>query len=254
MWLLKSSPWFAGLSDEQCLRLERAAGILQIKRGGSLVLDRESSRWVYLVIRGRLRVTTITPQGKEAVLGYVDPGELFGEQTLLGEPNTADRVEAADESRIARIPAELVQGVMEESPLATLAITKLIGMRLSRLERRLRSLLFRSNRERLLHLLVDLARQYGIPKVQGVEIKIAFSHQELANLVGSTRESVTLLLGELESQRLIRVTKRRISLLDSQRVEEELQGQSERKEKSQSANPVLREVPTPLLSYRVLAR
>lgn len=234
MWFIKSSPWFAGLSEIHCQMLEKAARSLHLKRASSLALTSDTDRWVYLVIRGRLRVTTITPQGKLAILGYVEPGELFGEHALLGAPQTADRMEAAEESLIARIPTQLVQQVMEESPATTLAITKLVGMRFSRLERRLRSLLFRSNRERLLHLLVDLAQQYGLPRAQGIEIKLAFSHQELANLIGSTRESVTLLISELEAQRLVQVIKRKIILLDRQQMERELLGLSDRKRPTRS--------------------
>lgn len=234
MWFIKSSPWFAGLSEVQCQRLEQAARNLELKRGCSLALVGDQNRWVYLVIRGRLRVTTLTPQGKQAILGYVEPGELFGENALLGQPQTADRTEAAEDSLIARIPTELVQQVMRESPATTLAITKLIGMRFSRLERRLRSLLFRSNRERLLQLLLDLAQQYGMPRTEGIEIKIAFSHQELANLIGSTRESVTLLMSDLETQGLIQVKRRKISLLDCQQMERELQGQADCKRSTRS--------------------
>jgi len=180
-------------------------------------------------------VTTLTPQGKQAILGYVEPGELFGEHALLGEPQTADRTEAVEDCLIARIPTELVQQVMQESPVTTLAITKLIGMRFSRLERRLRSLLFRSNRDRLLQLLLDLAQQYGIPQAKGLDITVAFTHQELANLIGSTRESVTLLMSELEAQGLVQVKRRKISLLDSQQMERELQGQVDCKKSPRSA-------------------
>lgn len=238
MWFIKSSPWFAGLSESQCQSLEKAARNLQLKRGCSLALSGDHNRCVYLVIRGRLRVTTLTPQGKQAILGYVEPGELFGENALLGEPRTADRTEAVEDSLIARIPTELVQRVMQESPETTLAITKLIGMRFSRLERRLRSLLFRSNRERLLHLLLDLSQQYGIPRTQGLEIRITFSHQELANLIGSTRESVTLLMSELEAQGLVLTTKRKISLLDCQSMERELQGQVDCKKSTRSVESI----------------
>ena len=102
-------------------------------------------------------------------------------------------------------------------------ITKLIGLRRRRIERRLRGLLFRSNRQRLIHLLLELAEQFGCPTARGAQIGLKLSHQELAGVIGSTRESVTLLLGELQQERSIEITRRRIELIEPERLTKEIE-------------------------------
>jgi CRP/FNR family cyclic AMP-dependent transcriptional regulator len=99
---------------------------------------------------------------------------------------------------------------MEESAALALGVTKLIGLRRKRIERRLKSLLFRSNRDRLIHLLLDLAEQYGERTAEGVLLGIKLSHQDLAAVIGATRETVTVLLGELQLDGFLKVSRQRI--------------------------------------------
>ncbi len=102
---------------------------------------------------------------------------------------------------------------MAEHPNLSLHVTKLMGLSLRRFERRLKSLLFRSNRERVVHLLFDLAEKYGrYGKDGAIIIGIRLSHQELANIIGSTRETVTLVLGELQEEGAIAVSRKEIVL------------------------------------------
>jgi len=120
-----------------------------------------------------------------------------------------------------------MERLMHEIPHVSLGITKMIG---KRIERRLRNLLFLSNRDRLTHLLLELAEEYGRRTNEGVELGVKLSHQELANVIGSTRETVTVVLGELQSEGLVKVGRRRIVLLNSKKL----------------ANNVLRDDPIPV--------
>ncbi len=101
---------------------------------------------------------------------------------------------------------------MESSPELAIGVVKLIGLRRLRIERRLKSLLFRSHRDRLLHLLLELAEQYGEPQSQGMRLKIKLSHQDLASIIGATRETVTTTLGELQDAGVVTVDRRVITL------------------------------------------
>lgn len=147
-------------------------------------------------------------------MAFIEPGEIFGELAVLNSSDHEERAEAAVASTVIMLPGDDFRKVMESSPELAIGITKLIGFRRARIERRLRGLLFRSNRERLCQLLVELADQYGRQKAEGVELTIALSHQDLASVIGSTRESVTMLLGELQLERLIKVSRKRVLIRD----------------------------------------
>ena len=105
-------------------------------------------------------------------------------------------------------------GLMARHPNMLTGITRLIGMRRQRIERRLRNLLFRSNRERVIHLVIEMAEKYGRRTEQGLELSIKLSHQEIASLIGSTRETVTVMLGQLQAEGKIKIARRRITVLD----------------------------------------
>ena len=82
----------------------------------------------------------------------------------------------------------------------------------------MKSLLFRSNRERLVHLLLELVEKYGRRTPEGIQVGIKLSHQELANVIGSTRETVTVLLGELQDEGSLMIRRRQILITNMSRL------------------------------------
>ena len=94
----------------------------------------------------------------------------------------------------------------------------MIGLRRKRVERRLKSLLFRSSRDRLIHLLLEISQQYGYPTSEGVVLGIRLSHQDLASIIGATRETVTTLLGEMQQEGLLLIKRQKLVLLDLPRL------------------------------------
>lgn len=213
-WYLKSCCLFEQLTSEQISRLELRSKSRCFDRGELIYVPAQEAESVLLLVSGRVKIYTLTAEGKQAVLAFIEPGELFGELTLFTGGPRDEFAEAMDPVAVVWIPGEQMQRLMEEHSAFALGITKLIGLRRRRIERRLKSLLFRSNRERLIHLLLELAEQYGRQTPKGVLLGIRLSHQELSSVIGSTRESVTVLLGELQAEGYLRVSRRQITLRD----------------------------------------
>jgi CRP-like cAMP-binding protein len=173
---------------------------------------------VFLLAEGRVKLCSITPGGKQAILALIEPGELFGELSLVDPSNRDEHAEAMTPSTAILLPRDALEQLIAESPQLALGVTKLIGLRRKRIERRLKSLLFRSNRDRLIHLLLDLAGQYGQEADGGVLLSIRLSHQDLASIIGATRETVTTLLGEMQLERLVKVARQRLVIRDLKRL------------------------------------
>lgn len=198
LWWIKQSELFRRLSTEQLARLEAASRSLSFPARAPVMTPEDESECVYLLTEGMLKVSNLTDEGREAILAFIEPGELFGELALLDNTQREEYIVALEKSTVVSIPATEMRQMMAEHSELALGVMKLVGLRRKRVERRLRNLLFRSNRERLVHLLLDIAEQFGVKTDQGVELKLRLSHQDLAGLIGSTRESVTLLMGELK--------------------------------------------------------
>lgn len=213
-WFLKRCLLFEHLTAKQAAFLDGHALVRSYRRGSIIYAPTEPGQSVLVLARGRVKIKHLTPEGKESILAFIEEGEIFGELALLdGEPRR-DYAEAAADCKVVALRREDLLWLMEQRPEVGLSITKLIGWRRRRIENRLRNVLFLSSRERMLHLLVELAEAHGQRLGNRCELRLPLSHQELANLIGVTRETATTTLGQLQAEGLVRVQRRRITILD----------------------------------------
>ncbi|TWT64021.1 Crp/Fnr family transcriptional regulator [Rubinisphaera italica] len=218
LWYVRDCSLFRRLSEEQLIRLERRARIREFPRNSVIYLPSDEADGAFLLGRGRVRICSNTAEGKQSILAFIDPGELFGELSLVQGGEREERAEAAMDSTVILLPGEELRQIMEESAMLSLGVTKLIGLRRKRIERRLRNLLFRSNRDRIGHLLLELTEQYGKVVEDGVHLNIKLSHQEMASIIGVTRETVTTLLGELQLEGLVKVSRQKVIIRNLRRL------------------------------------
>lgn len=218
VWYLQKCKLFEHLVETEIATLEARARLRKFPKGATIYLPRDAADYVYVVQEGRVRLVSITRDGKQAILALFEPGDLFGELALAGAAERDEYAETVKPSTVVSIPRDALEQVLEQNARLSLAVTRLIGWRRRRLERRLRNLLFCSNRERLTALLWDLVEQYGRRIPEGLLIDIKLSHQDLASLIGVTRESVTLTLGELQLEGLVSVGRQRLVVRNLERL------------------------------------
>ena len=218
VWYIKECQLFSRLTDEQLARLERRGRMRTFARNSTIYMPSDGSDGVFLLAEGRVRISSITPDGKQAILAFIEPGEIFGELALVEPGQREEYAETVVDSTVVLLPGDELARMMAESVELCLGVTKLMGLRRKRIERRLRSLLFRSNRDRLTTLLVDLVEQYGRTTVEGVLLEIKLSHQDLASIIGATRETVTVLLGEMQLEGLLHVRRQQIVVRNLKRL------------------------------------
>lgn len=213
-WHIRNCSLFEKLTPEQLALLEGRARIRTVSKGAAIYLPSDHSDSAILLGAGRVRIGALTPDGKQATLAFIEPGEIFGELALLQPGQREETAEAMAPSTIVLLPGEDLRRMMESSPSLALGVTKLIGLRRKRIEQRIRSLLFRSNRDRVRLLLLDLVEQYGRKTEAGALIDLPLSHQELAAIIGATRETVTLVLGELQLEEILSVRRQKVIVRD----------------------------------------
>lgn len=218
VWYIKNCRMFEQLTAEQFAQLEQRARVRRFPKSATIYLPSDAGSSVFLLAEGRVKLCSITPDGKQAILAFIEPGELFGELAILEEAEREEHAEAMIASTLILLPGDALERLMSESAGLAFGVTKLIGLRRKRIERRLKSLLFHSNRDRLIHLLLDLSSQYGKPDKDGTLLAIPLSHQDLASIIGATRETVTTLLGELQLERLLKVARQRLVIRDVGRL------------------------------------
>jgi CRP-like cAMP-binding protein len=226
LWYLKQCDLFRRLGPEEVARLEPLCRSRNFRRGEPVYLPADAADSALVVAEGRVKIGALTDDGKQTLLAFIEPGELFGELAALDGGPRDEFAEAAEKSTVVLLPADVLRQMVENDPTLAMGITRLIGLRRRRIERRLKSLLFRSNRQRLVSLLLELAEQYGVPSTDppGVRLTIKLSHQDMASVIGSTRETVTVVLGELQAEGLVNIGRRRLVIGDPSALERAADG------------------------------
>lgn len=221
IWFLKRCALFQHLTPAQRQRLESHAQMRTFRRGDMVYFPTEPGQSVLLLAKGRVKIKFLAPDGKETILTFIEEGELFGELALVDSRPRNEYAEAVSDSTVLAIPRDELLWLMNHRAEVALSITKLLGFRRRRIENRLRNVLFRSTRERMASLLVELLESHGQKRGDAWEICLKLSHQDLASLIGATRETVTLTLGKMQKEKLIVVQNRRIFVLDRGKLETE---------------------------------
>jgi CRP/FNR family cyclic AMP-dependent transcriptional regulator len=214
IWHLKNCGIFEKLSPEQLRKLESVSRSQLFPARSPIYLPSEKADSVFVLAKGLVKVCHLTTDGKQSILAFVEAGEVFGEFAIFNGEHRDEYVESVEAATVVMVPATAIEALMEENSAVAVGVTKMVGLRRHRIERRLKNLLFLSNRDRLIHLLLDLAEQFGETSDEGVRLRIKLAHQELANLIGSTRETVTILLGQLKVEGLVSIGRRKIVLIE----------------------------------------
>ncbi len=212
---------FEGLTEEQAEKLDHHALIRKYKRQSIIYSPTEPGQSVLVLAGGRVKIKDLTPDGKETILAFIEEGEIFGELSILDGDSRQEYAEAVQDSEVLLLPRQNMLWLMEERSDLALSITKLIGLRRRRIENRLRNILFLPSRERMLRMLAELIESHGDLHGNQCFIRLALSHQELASLIGVTRETVTSVLGHLQADGLIRVQRRKITITNVKGLLEE---------------------------------
>lgn len=169
-----------------------------IKKKSLVYSEGDSADKLYILKEGRIKITRLASDGKELTMDIIEPGDIFGELTLAGEVERETNAEALEDSFICTVARGDFERFLKMRPNLSFTITKWIGMRLRKIENRFENLIFQDVRMRLFTLLKDLAEKYGEDVPTGRKITIKLSHQELANLIGATRETVTFELNKMK--------------------------------------------------------
>lgn len=214
-WQPSAIEWTRPLSDPEREQLRRRSRATSHAPGELIFSPTPGPRSVYLLERGLVRIHRLSSEGGDVTLGYVRPGEVFGELSLFTAGGRESFAQAVRASHAWRIPISEMRAVVARHPEVGLAITAQIGHRFRRIESRVENLVFRGLRARLVQALLELAEDLGRDATGGGRtIDVPLSQRDLAALVGATRQSVSGCLRALRDDALLDYRGRSITLRD----------------------------------------
>ena len=220
--LLKSDV-FACCERPQLIDMAAMSLWQRIARRRRLYTQGDAVAGIYVVATGRMRVVRGAGETRALTVAYRGPGEVIGEIGVTHRPRHEDTATATDQVEVVQIPLRSLEELLaRNAELARRLIELMVERRLDT-ERRIESLLSRTVESRVAEFLIDAANRHGVPDSRGLLIGIKYTHQEIADYVGSTRETVTLTLGELKRRDLVLFDHRRIVVRDAEALSRAIQ-------------------------------
>lgn len=210
--MIRQTDWSARLGERLISRLATSATCLDFRRRRFIYRAGDTADALYLIARGRVKLCRIERgTSREAVIDILSDGALFGESALYSASGSRENCAVAYEtSRLLRIPVgEFQRGMAEDRALYDYTF-RLIGQRRAQAERRVTDFALDAIPARLEKLLVEYSDRYGVHDDDGVLIDIPLPHREIASIVGSTRESVTVRLNAMRREGIIDFVNRKI--------------------------------------------
>jgi CRP/FNR family cyclic AMP-dependent transcriptional regulator len=209
--IFRQSEAGACLSEETLTILAEGSEAVDYRRRRFIYRRGEVANALYLIARGRVKICSIDDvTGREAVIDIVRDGALFGESSLYSAGVREKCAIAYEQARLVKIPAGVYREGMAASHELYDYTFRMVGQRLSRAERRVADFALDAIPARLDKLLADLSERYGRPDPEGVLIDLPLPHREIASIVGSTRESITVRLNALRRAGIIDFVDRKI--------------------------------------------
>lgn len=202
-WCLERLDFAEVLSRDEHRALLERMHFSEHRAGEVIYFAGDPSASVYLVYRGEVQLKSMDEDGNQLTLALLKPGNLFGLMALAGEEARNWTAEAASDATLCALHRDDLLRLERANAELAIRVSTLVGERVVAIENKLRDLLFKGVHERLAGTLVRLAHQCGQPSGAARGVRLEITHQELADLIGATRESVSPALGDLEDEGLI---------------------------------------------------
>jgi CRP/FNR family cyclic AMP-dependent transcriptional regulator len=209
---------FRDLSERDMAELDRVTTITAVPRGRVFYEPEDVSQVLFLIREGRVQIYRISPEGKKLVIATLGPGALFGEMALLGQQMQNAFAEALEDCRIFVMSRADLERLILNQPSVGQRVLETTGKRLRDAEKRLEDMAFKSIPARLASLLLRMSAEQRSDEVVGM------THQDLAETVGTYRETATQVLNDMKADGLIEIGRKRIKILDRARLEVLAQG------------------------------
>jgi len=210
---LRSVPLFKGLSPKQLESIHAVAQTREFAKETLLFREGDTGDSLYLIVSGRVRAVLMAEDGREVILAYLGPGEIVGEMALFNpdERRTATVV-TAEPSTLLILSGHQIMEVLLQNPPIAISLLRTLTQRLRDTSNRIANLIFLDTFSRVGRYLLKLAEREGRRLADGSFLVNRPPHHEIAEFIGSSRETVSRALKELEHQGLIKVVGKKVIL------------------------------------------
>ena len=187
-------------------------------KGSYVYLPDQSSDKVFFITEGRVKIGAYGDSGKEITKAILNKGEVFGELALIGQEKRRDFALAMETTTVCSLSVAEMNTLLKDHNAFSLFLMKIMGSRALQMEQRLESLVFKDSRSRIIEFLLELVNKRGQRVGYEWVVRKFITHQEIANLTATSRQTVTTILNELRGKNLLTFNRKRLLVRDVEKL------------------------------------
>src|SRR4051794_37662995 len=217
--VLANVPLFAALDDDAAQVLSTALTTREVPRGHIVFSEGDAGDRLFVVLEGKVKISRTASDGRETLLGVLGPGEMFGELSLFDPGPRTATASALTDARLLGLGHDDLTPWLTGRPEVALSLLQALAQRLRRTNEAMADLVFSDVPGRVGKALLDLASRFGQPQPDGsILVTHDLTQEELAQLVGASRETVNKALADFQNRGWISLEPRNVTVLDVERL------------------------------------
>jgi CRP/FNR family cyclic AMP-dependent transcriptional regulator len=216
--VLATVPLFTALGEDTAAVLASALTTRAVVRGHVVFSEGDTGDRLFIVIEGKVKISRAANDGRENLLTVLGPGEMFGELSLFDPGSRTATATAVTESTLASLDHDDLRPLLLDQPAVAVQLLRALAQRLRRTNEAMADLVFSDVPGRVAKALLDLAEKFGDDESDGVRVRHDLTQEELAQLVGASRETVNKALSDFANRGWLRLEGRTVLLLDRERL------------------------------------
>ncbi|ALX48651.1 Crp/Fnr family transcriptional regulator [Lentibacillus amyloliquefaciens] len=221
--LLQKFPLFKGLTDYEIESIVELAKSRMYRHGTHIFMQGDPLTNVYFIHQGKIKIYKTDFHGKEQIVNVLQAGDMFPHQGFFRQDDYPAHAEVLEDATLIYIPIPSFENFLVNQPEICVKLFRVLGDIIVDLQTRLEEKLLHNTYEQIIMLLIRLSKGYGKETSDGMtKLTTNFTNRELANMIGSSRETVSRTLTQLKKQHLITADKSGAIVLDINALEEEL--------------------------------
>ncbi|QLL24467.1 Crp/Fnr family transcriptional regulator [Actinobacteria bacterium IMCC26103] len=216
--VVRRAPLFTALDEAAALSLRASMDTVKIAKGSILFKEGDDGEHLYVIVDGKLKLGTSSGDGRENLLSILGPGEMFGELSLFDPGPRTSTATAVTDAKLLSLSHEKVIPWLKQNPEVSLQLLTRLSQRLRRTNEAVGDLVFSDVPGRVAKALIDLGDRFGKTTPEGLLVNHDLTQEELAQLVGASRETVNKALADFAGRGWLRLDGRSVLITDLERL------------------------------------
>lgn len=213
IWYLQNFNLIEGMDESSMEMMDQNSKMTKSSKREIIYFPEERSDTIYMLKEGKVKISRVSEDGKKMTLQLIGPGEIFGESAILGQEKRENIAEVVEDAVICSINRTMFQEMLANNPKLNLSINKFIGLRIRKIQAHVEDLVFKDAKERVVAFLGRYTKTFGKKMIDGWRVRPFLTHQEIADLTATSRQTVNTILNELVNNQEIKYTRRYFQVL-----------------------------------------